>query len=97
MRDQLGDLVDPDQLRRMAAIVLHGPLDERPRAVATTVVARPIADVEAEYTRVREKLLGHGPHVPAPDGTATDSDARRRLSAKLLGSDVPPTTDGARA
>jgi hypothetical protein len=96
MREHLDDLVAPEQLRRMAAIVLHDPLDEKLRAVAATVLARPVEDVEPECARAREKLLGDGPYVRATDGV-TDSEARRRLSAKLLGPDVPPVTRAARA
>ena len=89
MREYLDELVEPEQLRRMAAIVLHDPLDEKLRAVAATVLARPFEDVEAACAHVREKLLGDGPHVSSDDRSTDDSAARRILRDRLLRDDSP--------
>jgi hypothetical protein len=96
MREHLDDLVTPDQLQRMAAIVLHDPLDEKLRAVAAEVLARPIEDTEAECRRIREKLLSDGPHNPAPRQAGVESEARARLREKLLRDDPGPA-ESARA
>jgi hypothetical protein len=96
MREHLDDLVGPEQLRRMAAIVLDNPLDVKLRAEAERLVAQPIGDVDAERARVREKLLGDGPHVPAGDRPKVDSDAARILRQKLLRDDVLPAAGPAR-
>jgi hypothetical protein len=96
MREYLDDLVDPEQLRRMAAIVLNDPLDEKLRAVATTVVAQPIEDLDADRARVREKLMSDGPHVAADNRSRVDSEARAILRQKLLRDDSPPA-ESARA
>ena len=92
----MDELVDPDQLRRMAAIVLDDALDAKLRAVAATVLARPIEDIEAERARVREKLMSEGPHEPAPRQPGVESEAMARLREKLL-RDVPAITQPARA
>ena len=97
MREYLEELVDPEQLRRMAAIVLHDPLDERLRAVAAEVLARPIEDTEAECRRIREKLLSDGPHVPVDNRSGVDSEARAILRQKLLRPDDPSAAEPARA
>ena len=96
MREYLDDLVDPETLRRMAAIVLDNPLDAKLRAEAERVVARPIPDVEAERARVRAKLLGDGPRVLAANRVSVDSDAARILRQKLLRDDPPPAAAPAR-
>ena len=88
MREYLDDLVGPEQLRRMAAIVLDNPLDAKLRAEAERVVARPMEDVEAERARVRQKLLGDGPLVPAGNHAPVDSEAARILREKLLRDDL---------
>ena len=95
MREYLDDLVDPETLRRMAAIVLDNPLDAKLRAEAERVVARPIPDVEAECARVREKLMSDGPHVPAATRAPVESEAARILRQKLLRDDPPPAAEPA--
>ena len=44
----------------------------------------------AEYARIREKLLGDGPSVPAADRSMVDSPARAILRRKLLRDDSGP-------
>jgi len=97
MREHLGDLVDRDQLQRMAAIVLDNPLDAKLRVEAERVLVRPLVETEAERARVREQLLGDGPHEPVEEHPEVESDARRILRQKLLRDDAPPTAEPARA
>jgi hypothetical protein len=52
---------------------------------------------DAESARVREKLLADGPHVPAGDRAAVDSEAHRILRQKLLGSEGSLGAESARA
>jgi hypothetical protein len=47
----------------------------------------------AECARVREKLLGGGPHVPAANRAPVDSEAARILRQKLLRDDLPPNAE----
>ena len=90
MREYFDELVDPDQLRRMAAIVLANPRDQKLRAEAERIFVEPQADTEAERARVREKLMGDGPHVPVEDRSPVESEARQILREKLLRDDSPP-------
>ena len=72
--------------RRLARLEsLRESLDE---LVSDDTLQR-MADIAADCARVREKLLGDGPHIPAVDYGGVESDARRRLREKLLRDDVP--------
>ena len=51
---------------------------------------------DAECARLREKLLGDGPFVPAPRKPGVESEARARLREKLLRDDTSPATAPAR-
>lgn len=97
MKEYLDELVDPDQLRRMAAVVLNDPLDTKLRAAAERIVVMPQGNIEAERARVREKLMGDGPQFPASDHPPVDTDARRILRRKLLRDDVAPAEEPVRA
>ena len=57
--------------------------------VAPETLRRMAAVVEAECARVREKLLGDGPHAPAARRAGVESEALRRLCEKLLRDDPP--------
>jgi hypothetical protein len=54
------------------------------------------AIIEADCARAREKLLGDGPHEPAPRQPGIESEAMRILRAKLLREDAPLTVEPAR-
>ena len=97
MKEYLDDLVDPEQLQRMAAVVLDSSLDQKLRAEAERIFVNPQGDIEAECRRIREKLLSGGPHVPAGERPGVESDARRILREKLLRDDVPPAAEAVRA
>ena len=51
---------------------------------------------DAECARLREKLLGDGPFVPAPREPGVESEIRARLREKLLRDDTSPATAPAR-
>ena len=51
---------------------------------------------DAECARLREKLLGDGPFVPAPRQPGVESEVRARLREKLLRDDTSPATAPAR-
>ena len=51
---------------------------------------------EAECARIREKLLGDGPHVAVSPAPGVESEARAILREKLLRDDPPPA-ESARA
>ena len=80
-------LVSPETLRKMAAVVLLGPVDAKLRAMAEEVLAEPFEDAEAERARVREKLFADGPLVPAATQPGVESEARAILREKLLRDD----------
>ena len=88
-------LVSPETLRKMAAVVLLGPVDAKLRALAEEVLAEPFEDAEAERARVREKLMGDGALVPAATQPGIESEARAILRAKLLRDDVSPVASPA--
>ena len=96
MKEHLDEIVSPEQLQRMAAIVLKDPLDEKLQAEAARVLAPTPADAEAVRARVREKLLGNGPHVPTGDRPQVESEARRILREKLLRPDAPAAAEPVR-
>ena len=89
------DIVSPETLRKMAAVVLAGPVDAKLRAMAEEVLAEPFEDAEAERARVREKLMGDGPHDPVVHPPGVESEARAILRERLLPDDSRPA-DSAR-
>jgi hypothetical protein len=64
--------------------------------VSPETLQRMAAVSEAECARIREKLLGNGPLVPAVGHRGIESDSRRMLREKLLRDDSA-TADSARA
>jgi hypothetical protein len=70
----------------------------REDALVTPKTLRRMAAVhDAECARIREKLMGEGPHEPAVDRSPVGSEARRILYDKLLRDDAPPATEAVRA
>jgi hypothetical protein len=70
----------------------------REEALVSPETLRKMAAVhDAECARIREKLFADGPHVPIVDRPGVESEARRRLREKLLGPDVAPAAERARA
>ena len=57
--------------------------------VAPETLERMAAVHDAECARIREKLLGDGPHVPVSIPPGVELEARARLREKLLRDDVP--------
>jgi hypothetical protein len=64
--------------------------------VSPETLEKMAAVIEAQRARIREKLLGDGPHVPALRQPGVESEARARLREKLLRDDPGPA-ESARA
>ena len=61
--------------------------------VSPETLQKMAAEYDAACARVREKLLGDGPHVPAANRPPVDSEAARILRQKLLRDDPPPSAE----
>ena len=80
--------------RRLAR--LEATRAARDEALVAPETLMRMAEIVAERARIREKLLGDGPVVPALDHGGVESEARRRLREKLLRDDPQPA-ESARA
>ena len=75
--------VEPEQLKRMAAVVLQDSREAKLRALAARVFAPSPSDTAATLEHVWERLMSGGPFVPRETGPRDDSPIRKVLLQKL--------------